>query len=230
MGFFNKLKRELNLDTSKIENFQHDASNMFSQIFGQLKDLKKDMIPKQEKRIKSGKSQQKEVCKEPKTKIESSQKFPNELAESINESAKALVSNYLEAFSNTEKIIMSTTDVYTFFSRYELFDKHFNRLVENLKKHSELSGVDYFETFSISKLYQDMLEIVENKEANLTLLIQRWYHKIIEEASSLKTEKGRKNRISRCFEEMRSFSDQFSAENKALLEDLEKQAINSISL
>jgi len=81
---------------------------------------------------------------------------------------------------------------------------------------TELCDIDY--NYDSPTPTEQLTDIINNEQQIIQNFLSRSWINIVSEAKKLKTEKGRKNKIEKFFNELAQYSDYFSNETKSLIE------------
>ena len=121
----------------------------------------------------------------------------------LTERTKQLVFSKLYRVSSCKQWIRDSVKPQAFFGNYD-------ELIQVL---SELKEFEEYFPFYEPLPSADLTEYSDNLEKNINSFLDRWYISIINEASKLKTDKGRQGKIDRAKKEMELYSSYFSDDN-----------------
>lgn len=128
---------------------------------------------------------------------------------------KLQLSRFCDIISESLDIMCKTTNTGTFFSRYDVTVKMLNKAI------SVESCIAGNNTKRPSEILQDFYN---TKDELINEFLKRAFQKTIDDASSLKTEKGKQNRLTNFFSEIESYNNYLSSANLILLTELKKRA------
>ena len=114
------------------------------------------------------------------------------------------------------ELINSTTVPETFFSRYNL-------LIEKL---TLLSNLEQYVKFNKYSPTQQLSSVIRKKTLATNAFIDRYWNSTVEKASSLKTEKGRRNRYQKFYDTLLKYADKMTEENMLYVENIVKDKID----
>ena len=125
--------------------------------------------------------------------------------------ASVIVGNRLiEIVNDSGKLIETTTNIDTFFSRYDLY-------LEDLEKLSKLEKFVHMEGKSPSK---KLLEIRQDYASTLQEFIDRYWKATLRKADNLKTQKGKQNQYQKLANSFDSYSQRIPDSIKKYISNL----------
>lgn len=140
----------------------------------------------------------------------------------LKELAYQKAGNSLRIVQDCNKIVQSTIDPDTFFSRFQLLIQHSNNL-SNLERYVSFSGASPTYAFNV---------LAAEKQECIKQFLIRYFCKVDIKAESLKTAKGKLNQYQKFYDSLKPYFSEMDANNidyietkyKAYTRSLEKKA------
>lgn len=127
--------------------------------------------------------------------------------------AQALAPQWLKIANDSANLVNKTTNPEVFFNRYDLI----------LEMMDNLSGAERYVKFKGVKPHIQKRQLIEDKEHQTMLFIDRAYQKAKEEAATKTTEKGATAFITRFFQKMEKYYPKMAKSNIDHIESLKKE-------
>lgn len=117
---------------------------------------------------------------------------------------------WLRIAEDSEYLVNTTVNPDVFFSRYDLL----------IKQYTKLSQVENYINLSVKMPSVYLADLETLRDYNTSLFIKRWYSRLKEDVETLKTEKGKKNRLIKNFTKLSTYKYYLSESNIELLKKL----------
>ncbi len=127
----------------------------------------------------------------------------------LKQTTNQLASNHLRIIADSAKLVETTTNAETFFSRLDLLITHSEELVK-LEPYMSYSGASPTDSLN---------EILSVQSEAIRLLIDRCYGDATVKADKLKTEKGKKNQYIKAYQELEKYTDKMDEANRRYLKN-----------
>lgn len=136
-------------------------------------------------------------------------------ADKIIATCDSILSQHNHILEDCKKIIFSTDNPTTFFSRYDL-------LIEKLEKMAEFEP--YIEFYGYQPK-ESLTYYINQKKSFIKKMIDRRYNKALIKADTLKTDKAKKNQFIKAYTELKENAAFIDSENLAYVESKFKNKI-----
>lgn len=120
-------------------------------------------------------------------------------------------------FNESINLFKETTNPEIFFSRYHLAIEKGKEIIALMAMHEFLSVEITHDSQTINGTVD---RFISEKDIIVNDFIERYYYETVEKAQSLKTEKGKQNRLTHAYSHLLEFTEQLSENNIALIKKL----------
>lgn len=127
--------------------------------------------------------------------------------------AQALAPQWLKIANDCANLVNKTTNPEVFFNRYDIM----------LETMDNLSEIERYVKFKGIKPHIQKQQLLEDKEHQTMIFIDRAYQKAKEDAATKTTEKGAKAFISRFFQKLEKYYPKMTEKNISYIESLKSE-------
>lgn len=129
--------------------------------------------------------------------------------------AQALAPQWLKIANDCANLVNKTTNPEVFFNRYDTM----------LEMMDNLSGIERYVKFKGIKPHIQKQQLIEDKEQQTTIFIDRAHQKAKEDAATKTTEKGEKACMGRFFQKLEKYYPKMTDKNISYIESLKKEKV-----